>query len=67
MFFSNLAEITNLTKSHPIKEELANGGRFKLEKCYKKKVKEASKNTNRNQHWRSSEEVELWVMTSTDL
>ncbi len=60
--FSNLAEITHLTKDHPIKQELAKGGRFQLEKCFKKKVKAASDKTKRDQHWRSSEEVELWVL-----
>lgn len=62
LLFSNLAEITNLTKAHPIKKELAEGGRFILEKCYKKKVKAASKKTKRDAHWRSSEVVELWVL-----
>ncbi len=61
--FSNLAEITNLTKEHPVKKELAAGGKFVLEKCYQKKVKAASKKTKRNAHWRSSEVVELWVLT----
>ena len=26
------------------------------------KMKEASEKTNRNQHWRGEEEVELWVL-----
>lgn len=60
--FSNLAQITNLTKDHPIEKELAEGGRFQLEKCFKKTVKAASEKTKRDQHWRSSEEVELWVL-----
>lgn len=63
LIFSNLAQITNLTKEHPIEKELAEGGRFQLEKCYKKIVKVASKKTKRDQHWRSAEEVELWVLT----
>lgn len=60
--FSNLAQITGVTKEHPIEKELANGGRFKLEKCLKKSVKSASDKTKREQHWRAAEEVELWVL-----
>ena len=63
ILFSNLAQITNVTNDHPIEIELAEGGRFQLEKCLKKKVKAASEKTKRDQHWRSSEEVELWVLT----
>ena len=64
IIFSNLAQITNVAKDHPIKKELAEGGRFLLERCLKKKVKAASKKTKRDQYWRSSEEVELWVLTN---
>ena len=64
LLFSNLAQITNVIKEHPIEKELAEGGRFKLENCFKKAVKVASKKTKRDQHWRSSEEVELWVLTN---
>ena len=64
ILFSNLAQITNVTKDHPIEKELAEGGRFQLEKCFKKTVKAASDKTKRDQHWRSSEEVELWVLTN---
>jgi len=62
LLFSNLAQITDVTKEHPIEKELAEGGRFKLEKCLKRTVKAASDKTMRDQHWRSSEEVELWVL-----
>lgn len=62
LIFSNLAQITHVTKEHPIEKELAVGGRFELEKCLKKRVKAASDKTKRDQHWRSSEEVELWVL-----
>ena len=62
IIFSNLAQITNVTKDHPIEMELAEGGRFQLEKCFKRMVKLASNRTKRDQHWRSSEEVELWVL-----
>ena len=63
IFFSNLAQITKLSTEHPIEKELAEGGRFELERCLKKSVKLASEKTKRDQHWRSSEEVELWVLT----
>ena len=63
LIFSNLAQITNVTKDHPIEKELNKGDRFQLEKCYKKSVKAASENTKRDQNWRASEEVELWVLT----
>lgn len=62
VLFSNLAQITNVTKEHPIEIELAKGGRFQLEKCYKKTVKAASDKTKRDAHWRALEEVELWVL-----
>lgn len=62
LIFSNLAQITNVTKEHPIEKELADGSRFKLERCFKKGVKDASNKTKRDQHWRSDEEVELWVL-----
>ncbi len=63
LIFSNLGEILELQKEHPIQKELDKGGRFKLEKLLKRKVKLASKNTKRDQHWRGTEEVELWVLT----
>ncbi len=63
IIFSNLAQITDVTKEHPIEKELAEGGRFQLEKCYRKTVKKASDKTKRDQHWRALEEVELWVLT----
>jgi len=62
IIFSNLAQITNLAKDNPIQKELAKGGRFELEKCLKKTVRLASNKTKRDQHWRSTEEVELWVL-----
>ena len=62
LIFSNLAQITNVTKEHPIEKELSEGGRFQLERCFKKLVKAASDKSKRDQHWRSSEEVELWVL-----
>jgi methylase of polypeptide subunit release factors len=62
MLFSNLAQLTNLGKNHPIKEEIAKGGRFRKELLMKKSVKPASKKTKRDQNWRSVEVVELWVL-----
>ena len=64
LIFSSLAQITKVTKEHPIEKELADGGRFQLEKCLKKTVKAASVKTKRDSHWRSSEEVELWVLAN---
>ena len=64
LIFSNLAQITHVTNEHPIETEIAEGNRFQLEKCYKKSVKAASNKTKRNRHWRSLEEVELWVLTN---
>ena len=63
LIFSNLAQITGLAKSNPIEEEIAEGGRFQLEQCFKKSVKKASEKTKRNLHHRKTEEVELWVLT----
>lgn len=62
VLFSNLAKITNLSEAHPIENEILRGGRFQLERCFKKRVKSASEDTKRDQHWRGSEEVELWVL-----
>lgn len=62
LLFSNLAEITEVGETHPIKTELSGGGRFQKELFIQKKVRAASKNTRRNQNWRSSEMVELWVL-----
>ncbi|WP_055443815.1 methyltransferase [Lacinutrix himadriensis] len=63
IIFSNLAEITNATETHPIEKELAEGGRFKLVNCLKRKVKGASDKTKRDQNWRGEEMVELWELT----
>jgi len=63
LIFSNLAQISNVTKEHPIETELAKGKRFQLEKRLTRSVSAASSNTTRDQHWRASEEVELWILT----
>ncbi|EPR74914.1 Protein-N(5)-glutamine methyltransferase PrmC, methylates polypeptide chain release factors RF1 and RF2 [Winogradskyella psychrotolerans RS-3] len=39
LIFSNLAQISGVAKSNPIEQEIAEGGRFQLEKCFKKNVK----------------------------
>lgn len=62
LMFSNLAQITNQSVRHPIETELAENNRFQKEYLVRKKVKLASKKTKRNQHWRTSEMVELWVL-----
>jgi len=62
LLFSNLGEITNVTKEHPIEKELQNGNRFELEHCFKKSVKAASSKTTRKTPCRSEEIVELWVL-----
>lgn len=63
LIFSNLAQITGLSQTNPIEQEIAEGGRFQLEHCYKKSVKKASEKTKRDLHHRKAEEVELWVLT----
>lgn len=63
LLFSNLAQISNVTKEHPIEKEIAEGGRFQLERCFTKTVKEASSKTKREPQARSKEKVELWVLT----
>ncbi len=60
--FSNLAQITKVDDSHPIEKELAESERFEKELFLQKKVRSASKKTQRDQTWRSLEMVELWVL-----
>jgi len=62
LLFSNLGQITEVTKIHPIEKEIEEEGRYQLELYLKKKMRAASDKTTRNQQWRSSEEVELWVL-----
>ena len=62
ILFSNIAEITEVTKEHPIEKELAENDRFQLERCFKKRVNSASEKTKRDPHWRDQEEVELWEL-----
>lgn len=62
LLFSNLAQITKVGESNPIEVELAEGGRFEKELFIQKEVSAASENTKRNQNWRATEMVELWVL-----
>jgi len=63
LIFSNIAQLTGVTKEHPIEKELADGGRFKLEKCLTKSVRASSDKTNRYRHLYVDEEVQLWILT----
>ena len=62
LMFSNLAQITKVSDIHPIEAELQEGGRFQKEIFIQKKVSQASQKTRRNQNWRATEMVELWVL-----
>ncbi len=62
LLFSNLAQVSNLAKDHPIEKELASGARFEKVELQQAEVKSASKKTRRNAQWRSREKVELWVL-----
>lgn len=61
ILFSNLAQVTKVTNQHPI-EDILSTGEFQKELFLQKEVQSASKNTKRNQNWRSLEKVELWVL-----
>jgi SAM-dependent methyltransferase len=65
LLFSNLAEITAVTAHHPITHELETGARFEKEVFRQQEVKQASKKTRRDQSWRATEKVELWVLKHT--
>ena len=67
LLFSNLARITKNSERHPIETELLEGGRFQKELFVQEKVGTASKSTTRDQNWRSSEMVELWILKTTDV
>ena len=62
LLFSNMIEITHPDAQHPIKKELAEGGRYEKDLLLTKSVKAASNKTKRNQNWRAEEKVELWVL-----
>jgi len=63
LLFSNLGQVTNNETMHPIRREIEEEARFKLDFFLEKSVKAASEKTNRNQYWRGSEKVELWVLS----
>ena len=56
--------IKYLGVSDNVEQEIAEGGRFQLERCFKKNVKRASEKTKRNLNWRKDEVVELWVLVN---
>ncbi|MEZ4978425.1 MAG: methyltransferase [Chitinophagales bacterium] len=62
ILFSNLAESTELSDSHPIRDELAKNDRFALHFSERKKVNASSKNTKRKTSARKDEFVEIWVL-----
>ncbi len=66
LLFSNLAQVTEVTKSHPVEIELSGGGRFHKELFIQKQVNAASKKTRRDQNWRTSEMAEIWVLKTID-
>ena len=63
LIFSNLSQLTEVEKEHPIEKELAEGGRFKLVKLLKKSVRASSDKTNIYRHLYVDEEVQLWILT----
>ncbi len=62
VLFSNLAQISNISKEHPIEKEIAKDVRFKLEKCFKKTVKVSAEKLKNSKKEAINEEVELWVL-----
>jgi hypothetical protein len=63
ILFSNLSQITNLSNTNPIEEEINNGGNFKKDLLIKKSVKPASEKTKRDLNRRADEIVELWILS----
>jgi hypothetical protein len=63
LLFSNFAELAGLTASHPIAEEIATGGRFRL---VGRQEKAAAAVGKRGQPWqrelRAKERVQLWEL-----
>ena len=64
LLFSNLGQLSGVEQEHPIEKELADGGRFKLEKFLKKVVKSSTDKTDRFRHLHVNEEVQLWVLSN---
>ena len=65
LIFSNLAQVVDRNAAHPIKDELENNSRFKLETFLQSDVKGLSQRTRRSSQ-RSNEKVELWVLTAKE-
>lgn len=63
ILFSNLAQITKQRQTHPIEDEISQGGVYKLERLLHQQVKRKSASTKRDAPWRNQEKVELWVLT----
>jgi len=63
LHFSNLDQITSVSSAHPIENELSLHHRFSKELFLQANVSPASSITRRNQTWRETEMVELWVLT----
>lgn len=62
LLFSNLAQVTNVTNTNPIEQEILEGDRFEKDVLIETSVKAASNHTRRNQDWRGEEKVQLWVL-----
>lgn len=61
LLFSNMAENQGLRNSHPVKEELCTGNRFREIRKQIRKVEQKSMKTKRRDH-RDKEMVELWEL-----
>jgi len=64
ILFSNLGEVVNTSKIHPIEHELDTNDRFTKQAYLQQKVSTGSKITRRT-NWRKKEWVELWVLEHT--
>ncbi len=62
LLFSNLDKITTIGSTNPIETELSLNRRYTKELYLQKNVGPASESTRRNQSWRNTEIVELWVL-----
>lgn len=61
ILFSNLGEVVEVNKTHPICHELDTSNRFEKIRYLEKKV-EAGSNRTKRKNWREDEKVELWVL-----
>lgn len=62
LIFSNLAEVVDKESTHPIINELQKNNRFRKELHLRRDVRASSRRTKRTDS-RSSEKVELWVLS----